>query len=68
MWAVIEEDLDRHERQAEGAQPFEPNPFYERLIQMRERDPRAFSSISPAAKLSLGYYEAAKRRAALLTS
>jgi hypothetical protein len=42
------------------------NPYYEKLIRLRAEQPRVFDSLSPADKLSLGYYEAAKRRAELI--
>lgn len=56
----------RLQRAADGAAPFELNPFMERLIEMRRASPKSFAGLSPAAKLALGYYEAAKRRAAML--
>ncbi len=36
--------------------------FYERLIEMRKSNQRAFSEISPASKLALYHYEASKRQ------
>ncbi len=39
------------------------NPYYEKLIRLRAEQPQVFESLSPADKLSLGYYEAAKRKA-----
>ncbi|HEX8072901.1 MAG TPA: hypothetical protein VF546_23345 [Pyrinomonadaceae bacterium] len=59
-------DTNRLERAADGHAPFEVNPFMERLIEMRTQRPKSFDGLSPTAKLSLGYYEAAKRRAAML--
>ncbi len=46
--------------------PFVPNGFYERLIEMRRTRPQDFAVLSPAAKLALGAYESAKRRAGML--
>jgi hypothetical protein len=59
-------DTDRLERAADGALPFESNVFMERLIEMRETRPQSFNVLSPAVKLALGHYEAAKRRALAL--
>ncbi len=59
-------DAARTQRAAEGRAAFEPSPFYEKLIAMRASRPKDFAVLSPAAKLALGHYEAAKRRAELL--
>ncbi|HEX8843810.1 MAG TPA: hypothetical protein VF791_04165 [Pyrinomonadaceae bacterium] len=40
---------------------FEPNAFYERLIEMRRTNRRAFDSMSPPSKLALAQYERLKR-------
>ncbi len=40
---------------------FEVNHFYEKLLNLRRTDPKAFGEMSPASKLSLYAYEAAKR-------
>jgi hypothetical protein len=61
-------DTNRLQRAAEGAAPFEPNAFMERLIEMRQTNPKSFAGMSPASKLALGHYEAAKRRAQMLAS
>jgi hypothetical protein len=42
---------------------FQRNGFYESIIEMRNKDPRTFDELSPATKLTLAYYEAAKRKA-----
>jgi hypothetical protein len=42
---------------------FEVNHFYERVIELRRNDQRAFDSLAPVTKLALGAYEAAKREA-----
>lgn len=47
-----------HEFQKLG---FSPNPYYEKLLELRRTDTRAFASISPASKLSLFEYEKQKR-------
>jgi hypothetical protein len=63
------EDLvntNRLHRTADGVVPFEPHAFMERLIEMRRARPKSFAGLSPASKLALGHYEAAKRRAAML--
>ena len=59
-------DTNKLQRAAEGAAPFVENSFLERLIEMRATRPASFAALSPAAKLALGHYEAAKRRAQLL--
>ncbi len=59
-------DVERQERAARGHVPFEPSAFYEKLLALRDTQPQAFASMSPASKLTLGYYEGAKRRHALL--
>ncbi len=45
---------------------FQVNTFYERLLDLRRTNPRAFGEMSPASKLSLFAYETAKREAARL--
>ncbi|MGB9180632.1 MAG: hypothetical protein WCB68_15475 [Pyrinomonadaceae bacterium] len=42
---------------------FEENGFYERLIELRRTNRKAFDSISAPAKLSLAEYEKQKRAA-----
>ena len=46
---------------------FKENPYYERLIELRRTKPEIFATLSPAARLTLGYYEAAKRGQALIS-
>ena len=58
----------RLERAARGAVRFERNEFMERQLEMRATRPESFAGLSPAAKLALGHYEAAKRRQALLAT
>jgi len=43
------------------ARGFEPNAFYERVLELRRDRPAAFASLTPVTKLSLGQYEAQKR-------
>ncbi len=45
---------------------FKENPYYERLIELRRTKPEVFATLSPAARLTLGYYEAVKRGQSLL--
>jgi formiminotetrahydrofolate cyclodeaminase len=45
---------------------FEVNHFYEKLLDLRRTDPKAFNEMSPASKLSLYAYEAQKREHARL--
>jgi hypothetical protein len=45
---------------------FEPNLFYERVLELRHTDPRAFDSLAPVTKLALYAYETAKREHARL--
>jgi len=40
---------------------FEPNAFYEKILQLRRDRPTAFDSLAPVTKLALGAYSAAKR-------
>ena len=40
---------------------FEPNAFYERVLMLRRTNPKAFDSLAPMTKVSLGHYEAAQR-------
>ncbi len=40
---------------------FEINHFYERVLELRRTDPRAFDSLAPVTRLALGAYEAQKR-------
>ncbi len=42
---------------------FEPNAFYERVLELRRTNPAAFDSLAPVTKLALGAYEAQKREA-----
>ncbi len=42
---------------------FEPNAFYERVLELRRTNPAAFASLAPVTKLALGQYEAQKREA-----
>ena len=45
---------------------FEPNAFYERVLELRRTNPAAFDSLAPVTKLALGAYEAQQREAARL--
>ena len=45
---------------------FEVNHFYEKLLDLRRTNPKAFGEMSPASKLSLFAYEAQKREHARL--
>ncbi len=47
---------------------FEPNAFYERVLNLRTTDQRAFDSLAPATKQALYAYETAKREAARLSA
>lgn len=50
------------EKREKEIQPIkEPNSFYERLLLMKESDPKSFDVMSPATKLSLLHYEAGRR-------
>jgi hypothetical protein len=66
---IEKSDAERMMKAAEGAQAFERIELYERLIEIRVGDHDKFMrESSPATRLTLGYYEAAKRRAALMKS
>ncbi len=57
-------DEKRHARQlqpVEAAGGFEPNAFYERLLEMREQNPSAFHSMSAATRFAVEAYTKAKR-------
>ncbi len=45
---------------------FEPNAYYERVLDLRRTDPKAFDSLAPVTKHALYAYESAKREAARL--
>jgi hypothetical protein len=45
------------------ARGFEPNAFYEKVLDLRRTNPAAFNALSPTTKLGLGAYEAQKREA-----
>lgn len=45
----------------ENSVKFEENLFYERLLEMRRTNRKAFDSISPPSKLALLHYEKQKR-------
>ncbi len=45
---------------------FTPNAYYERLIKLRAEQPDVFAILSPAEKVTLGYYEGNKRHAEML--
>jgi hypothetical protein len=53
-------------RAADGSVAFVESPLFERLIVMRKSQAKSFASMSPATILALSYYEAAKRKAAML--
>ncbi len=53
-------------RTRESDVTFQVNTFYERLLDLRRTNPKAFGEISPASKLSLLAYETAKREHARL--
>ncbi len=48
-------------RTRESGVTFQVNTFYERLLDLRRTNPKAFGEMSPASKLSLYAYETAKR-------
>jgi hypothetical protein len=45
---------------------FEQNAFYEKVLDLRRTNPKAFEGLAPATKASLHAYETAKREAARL--
>jgi hypothetical protein len=47
---------------------FQVNHFYEKLLDLRRTNPKAFGEMSPASKLSLFAYETGKREHARLES
>ncbi len=40
---------------------FEPNAFYEKVLDLRRNNPAAFDSLAPVTKQALYAYETAKR-------
>jgi hypothetical protein len=40
---------------------FEPNAFYEKILELRRTKPAAFDSFAPVTRLALYAYETAKR-------
>jgi hypothetical protein len=40
---------------------FEPNAFYEKVLDLRRTNPKAFDSLAPVTKQALYAYETAKR-------
>ncbi len=40
---------------------FEKNAFYEKVLDLRRTNPKAFEGLAPVTKLALGQYEAQKR-------
>jgi len=40
---------------------FEPNAFYEKVLDLRQTNPKAFDSLAPVTKQALYAYETAKR-------
>lgn len=56
-------EVERMRRAAEGERPFNESALYERLSRLGARDRER---LAPAARLAIGFYEASKRRAAML--
>jgi hypothetical protein len=48
---------------AKGAVGFELNPYYEQLLEMREKKPAAYKMMSAATRLSVEAYVRAKETA-----
>ncbi len=42
---------------------FESNAFYERVLELRRTNPKAFDALAPVTKIALGLYSAARREA-----
>ena len=49
---------DRRQRKLAAA--FVSDPGYERLLELRRTDPRAFAKLGPAIRIGVGHYSAAK--------
>ncbi len=45
-----------------SARIFLENSFYESILDLREKNPKAFAELSPQSKASLLFYEAARRQ------
>lgn len=59
-----EKHAARQPQQTEMTGVFEPNAFYERLLEMREQNPSAFNSMSNATRFAVEAYTKAKRKVA----
>ncbi len=53
----------KHNQTLTSTTVFEPNAFYEKVLDLRRTSPSAFDSLAPATKQSLHAYETAKREA-----
>ncbi len=53
----------REQASRKGAVGFEPNPYYEQLLEMREKKPAAYKMMSAATRLSVEAYVRAKESA-----
>ncbi len=63
---LIEDDeIKRLRAMADGSRPFEPAPLWERLAAL---DWRELKRLDARTRLGCGYYLAAKRRRAVMTS
>lgn len=49
-------DTDGKARQRRIAQQFNPDPLFEQMQELREKDPAAYALYSASAKMSLGFY------------
>ncbi len=45
---------------------FEPNAFYEKILELRRTNPKSFDGLAPVTKIALGTYEAQRREHARL--
>ncbi len=61
MAIELTKDLLELKAQAEGSKPFKVQALYERLA---EKDLSEFRRFDPTTRLAIGYYVAARRRAA----
>ncbi len=51
----------RNDAEGNASGNFEVNPFYESLLEMRERKPEAFKNLSPVTRLAVEAYLKARQ-------
>lgn len=57
------DDQRAREQTAQLAAEFRPDPRLERLIRLRQTDPKGFARFGPETTIALGYYESRRTAA-----